>query len=110
MLAEGETYDSIILEIRAGTGGDEAALFAGDLYNMYTHYARDQGWKVEDISFSAGEQGGYKEVVFSITGDDAFLTFALRERRPSRAACAEDGAAGPHPYLRRHGGRVGRAG
>src|SRR6185312_6946870 len=75
VLAEGETYDSIILEIRAGTGGDEAALFAGDLYNMYTHYARDQGWKVEDISFSPGEQGGYKEVVFSITGDDAFLHF-----------------------------------
>ena len=75
VLAEGETYDSIILEVRAGTGGDEAALFAGDLYNMYTHYARDQGWKVEDISFNPGEQGGYKEVVFSITGDDAFLHF-----------------------------------
>ena len=72
LLAEGDTFDSIILEIRAGTGGDEAALFAGDLYNMYTHYARDQGWKVEDISFSAGEQGGYKEVVFSVTGDDAW--------------------------------------
>jgi peptide chain release factor 1 len=68
VLAEGETYDSLILE----TGGDEAALFAGDLYSMYTHYARDQGWKVEDISFSPGEQGGYKEVVFSVTGDDAF--------------------------------------
>ncbi len=72
LLGEGETFDSIILEIRAGTGGDEAALFAGDLYNMYAHYARDQGWKVEDISFSAGEQGGYKEVVFSVTGDDAW--------------------------------------
>ena len=72
ILAEGETYDSLIMEIRAGTGGDEAALFAGDLYNMYTHYARDQGWKVEDISFSPGEQGGFKEVVFGITGDDAF--------------------------------------
>ncbi|HEY7314426.1 MAG TPA: peptide chain release factor 1 [Gemmataceae bacterium] len=72
VLAEGETYDSLIMEIRAGTGGDEAALFAGDLYGMYTHYARDHGWKVEDISFSPGEQGGFKEVVFSITGDDAF--------------------------------------
>ncbi len=72
VLAEGETYDSLIMEIRAGTGGDEAALFAGDLYSMYTHYARDQGWKVEDISFSPGEQGGFKEIVFSITGDDAF--------------------------------------
>jgi peptide chain release factor 1 len=72
ILAEGESYDSLIMEIRAGTGGDEAALFAGDLYGMYTHYARDQGWKVEDISFSPGEQGGYKEVVFGITGEDAF--------------------------------------
>jgi peptide chain release factor 1 len=72
VLAEGETYDSLIMEIRAGTGGDEAALFAGDLYSMYTHYARDQGWKVEDISFSPGEHGGFKEIVFSITGDDAF--------------------------------------
>jgi peptide chain release factor 1 len=72
LLAEGETYDSLIMEIRAGTGGDEAALFAGDLYGMYTHYARDQAWKVEDISFSPGEQGGFKEIVFSITGDDAF--------------------------------------
>ena len=60
------------MEIRAGTGGDEAALFAGDLYAMYTHYARDQGWKVEEISFSPGEQGGYKEVVFSVSGDDVY--------------------------------------
>jgi peptide chain release factor 1 len=67
-----EDYGSVIMEIRAGTGGDEAALFAGDLYDMYTHYARDQGWKVEDIAFSPGEQGGYKEVVFSITGDEAY--------------------------------------
>jgi peptide chain release factor 1 len=68
----GEDFDSVIMEIRAGTGGDEAALFAGNLYDMYTHYARDQGWKVEDISFSPGEQGGYKEVVFSVTGDGVF--------------------------------------
>ena len=72
LLSEGEDYDSIIMEIRAGTGGDEAALFAGDLYGMYTHYARAQGWKVEDISFSPGEQGGYKEIVFSITGDGCY--------------------------------------
>jgi peptide chain release factor 1 len=68
----GENFDSLIIEIRAGTGGDEAALFAGDLYSMYTHYARDMGWKVEDISFSPGEQGGFKEVVFSVTGDEVY--------------------------------------
>jgi peptide chain release factor 1 len=67
-----DDFDSVIVEIRAGTGGDEAALFAGDLYGMYTHYARDRGWKVEDISFSEGEQGGYKEVVFSVSGDDVY--------------------------------------
>src|SRR5207253_6420733 len=68
----GEDFGSVIVEIRAGTGGDEAALFAGDLYDMYTHYARDKRWKVEDISFSPGEHGGFKEIVFSVTGDDAF--------------------------------------
>src|SRR5204863_8986040 len=67
-----ETFDSVIMEIRAGTGGDEAALFAGDLYGMYTHYARDRGWKVEDISFSPGEQGGFKDMVFGLTGDGVY--------------------------------------
>jgi len=75
LVEPGENFGSIIMEIRAGTGGDEAALFAGDLYDMYTHYARDQGWKVEDISFSPGEHGGFKEVVFSITGEDAYQQF-----------------------------------
>jgi peptide chain release factor 1 len=72
LLAEGEDYGSIIMEIRAGTGGDEAAIFAGDLYRMYMQYARDKGWKVEEISFGPGEQGGYKEIVFSVTGDEVF--------------------------------------
>ena len=72
LIEPGENFGSVIMEIRAGTGGDEAALFAGNLYDMYTHYARDQGWKIEDISFSHGEQGGFKEVVFSVTGDDAY--------------------------------------
>jgi peptide chain release factor 1 len=72
LVEPGEDFGSVIMEIRAGTGGDEAALFAGDLYDMYTHYARDQGWKVEEISFSPGEKGGYKEVVFSVAGDDAY--------------------------------------
>jgi len=72
LLVGGEDYDSIIAEIRAGTGGDEAALFAGDLYDMYTHYARDHGWRVEGISFNPGEQGGFKEVVFGISGDGVY--------------------------------------
>jgi peptide chain release factor 1 len=72
LLVEGEDYGSVIVEIRAGTGGDEAALFAGNLYDMYTHYARDMGWKVEEISFSPGEQGGFKEMVFSVSGDEVY--------------------------------------
>src|SRR5579871_2529466 len=67
-----EDFESIIMEIRAGTGGDEAAIFAGDLYDMYTRYARAMGWTVEDISNSPGEQGGFKEISFSITGDGVF--------------------------------------
>jgi peptide chain release factor 1 len=76
LLGSGEDYGSIIVEIRAGTGGDEAAIFAGDLYDMYGRYARAQGWKVEEISFSPGEQGGYKEIVFSISGDEVYQHLA----------------------------------
>jgi peptide chain release factor 1 len=72
LLAGGEDYDSLIMEVRAGTGGDEAALFAGDLYDMYARYARDQGWKVEEISSSPGEVGGFKEVTFGVSGEGAF--------------------------------------
>ncbi|HEX4592389.1 MAG TPA: peptide chain release factor 1 [Gemmataceae bacterium] len=72
LVEPGEDYDSVIVEIRAGTGGDEAALFAGDLYGMYTHYARDRGWRVEDIAFSPGEQGGFKDAVFSVSGDGVY--------------------------------------
>ena len=72
LLAGDENYDSVILEIRAGTGGDEAAIFAGDLYRMYSMLARERGWKIEDISFNGGEQGGYKEVVCSVSGEDVY--------------------------------------
>ena len=63
---------NIILEIRAGTGGDEAALFAGDLFRMYERHAAKQGWKVEIISASEGSMGGYKEVIAEIRGRGAF--------------------------------------
>jgi peptide chain release factor 1 len=61
-----------ILEIRAGTGGDEAALFAGDLYRMYSRYAERQGWKMETMSMSEGSSGGMKEVILLIEGKDVF--------------------------------------
>jgi peptide chain release factor 1 len=63
---------SAILEVRAGTGGDEAALFAGDLFRMYQRYASVRGWRVEVESASEGEMGGYKEIIASITGDGVF--------------------------------------
>ena len=63
---------SVILEVRAGTGGDEAALFAGDLFRMYQRYASTMGWRVEIDSVSEGEMGGYKEIIASISGDGVF--------------------------------------
>ena len=63
---------SAILEVRAGTGGDEAALFAGDLFRMYQRYATLQGWRVEIEDASEGEMGGYKEIVASVVGDGVF--------------------------------------
>ncbi|NUS98587.1 MAG: PCRF domain-containing protein, partial [Gemmatimonadaceae bacterium] len=61
-----------IVEIRAGAGGDEAALFAADLYRMYTRYASTQGWRQEVISLSDGTLGGLKEAIFKLTGDGAY--------------------------------------
>jgi peptide chain release factor 1 len=63
---------NVILEIRAGTGGDEASLFAGDLFRMYERYAAKQGWKVDVISASEGTMGGYKEIIAEIRGRGAF--------------------------------------
>ena len=63
---------NVILEVRAGTGGDEAAIFAGDLFRMYQRYAASKGWKVEVISASDGEHGGYKEVIANIFGSGAY--------------------------------------
>ncbi len=63
---------NVILEIRAGTGGDEAALFAGDLFRMYQRYAQSRGWQVEVLSASESERGGYKEIIAAIRGAGAF--------------------------------------
>lgn len=62
----------IIVEIRAGAGGDEAAIFAGDLYNMYTRFASDQGWKCETMDMHASEAGGFKEISFKMLGDRVY--------------------------------------
>ncbi|USI74140.1 peptide chain release factor 1 [Sphingomonas morindae] len=84
---------SAILEIRAGTGGDEAALFAGDLFRMYGRYAEQHGWRVELISASAAELGGFKEVVASVTGQGVFarLKFESGVHRVQRVPVTESG-------------------
>jgi peptide chain release factor 1 len=66
---------NVFLEIRAGTGGDEAAIFSGDLYRMYSRYAESRGWKVEIVSERQGDHGGYKEVIVRIIGKDVFSQF-----------------------------------
>jgi peptide chain release factor 1 len=82
-----------MLEIRAGTGGDEAALFAGDLFRMYQRYAEEQGWRVETISASPSDVGGFKEVVASVTGQGVFarLKFESGVHRVQRVPATESG-------------------
>jgi peptide chain release factor 1 len=79
------------IEIRAGTGGDESALFAGDLLRMYTRYAERQGWRTEIVSESAGEVGGFKEVVIRVVGDGVYgkLKFESGGHRVQRVPATE---------------------
>ncbi|MFH1238846.1 MAG: peptide chain release factor 1 [bacterium] len=74
MLLPADPFDAknTIIEIRAGTGGNEAALFAGDLFKMYTRYAEGKGWKVELIDASTSDLGGFKEVIFMVTGKEVY--------------------------------------
>lgn len=67
-----EDAKDCIVEIRAGTGGDEASLFAGDLFRMYAHYCETRKWKMEMVSFSEGTSGGYKEIIFEVKGDGVY--------------------------------------
>ena len=64
--------NNVFLEVRAGTGGDEAAIFAGDLYRMYSRYAENQGWSVSVVSEREGEHGGYKEIIARVSGQDVY--------------------------------------
>ena len=84
---------SAVLEVRAGTGGDEAALFAGDLFRMYSRYAQGRGWRVEVDSASEGEAGGYKEIVATISGEGVFgrLKFESGVHRVQRVPVTEAG-------------------
>jgi peptide chain release factor 1 len=82
---------NIFLEVRAGTGGDEAAIFAGDLFRMYARYAESQGWEVEILSESPGEHGGYKEIICRIIGRGAFslMKFESGTHRVQRVPATE---------------------
>lgn len=84
---------SAVLEIRAGTGGSEAALFAGDLFRMYERYAADKGWKVDVLSASDGDVGGYKEIIASVNGKGVFarLKFESGVHRVQRVPETETG-------------------
>ncbi|HID11487.1 MAG TPA: peptide chain release factor 1, partial [Candidatus Latescibacteria bacterium] len=83
----------IILEVRAGTGGEEAALFAADLARMYTRYAERKGWKVEPMNSNPTELGGFKEVVFAISGDEVYrhLKYESGVHRVQRVPVTESG-------------------
>ena len=70
--ADPEDDKNAVMEIRAGTGGDEASIFAGDLFRMYTKFFESKGWKVEVTNVSEGTAGGYKEIVMSVTGEGVY--------------------------------------
>ncbi|MEX0359451.1 MAG: PCRF domain-containing protein, partial [Allomuricauda sp.] len=69
-----EDEKDVVMEIRAGTGGDEASIFAGDLYRMYAKYCESKGWKTNIIDLNEGTSGGYKEIHFEVSGEDVYGT------------------------------------
>ncbi len=86
-----EDAKNVMVEIRAGTGGDEASIFAGDLYRMYTKYCSDKGWKTSVVDLSEGTSGGFKEIIFSVEGDDVYgdLKFEAGVHRVQRVPQTE---------------------
>lgn len=82
---------NVIVEVRAGTGGDEAAIFSGDLYRMYTRFAETQGWRTEMLNSNEGEHGGFKEVIIRISGTDVYscLKFESGAHRVQRVPATE---------------------
>ncbi|WP_422007947.1 peptide chain release factor 1 [Roseivirga pacifica] len=86
-----DDHKDVIMEIRAGAGGDEAGIFAGDLYRMYDRFIQDRGWKKELISLSEASSGGFKEIVFSISGEDVYgsLKFESGVHRVQRVPVTE---------------------
>jgi len=86
-----EDAKNVMMEIRAGTGGDEASIFAGDLYRMYSKYCADKGWKTSVVDLSEGTSGGFKEIIFSVEGEDVYgdLKFEAGVHRVQRVPQTE---------------------
>ena len=101
---------NVIVEIRGGTGGDEAALFAADLFRMYSYYAEQRGWTIEIFSQNEIGIGGYKEIIFIVKGRGAYSRLKYEFGRSSCAACSYHRSAGTHPYFNSHRGCFGRSG
>ncbi len=86
-----EDEKNVMMEIRAGTGGDEASIFAGDLYRMYTKYCSDKGWRTEVVDLNEGTSGGFKEIIFSVSGENVYgdLKFEAGVHRVQRVPQTE---------------------
>lgn len=105
---------NVILEIRAGTGGEEAALFANDLYKMYSHYAENHHWRIEIMDANFTDIGGLKEIILLIEGKGAYSRLKFESGRPPGTARSYYRKLRPHPYQCSHssgstGGRGSRS-
>ena len=101
---------NIYVEIRGGAGGEESALFAADLYRMYTMYADKRGWQTEVMNKSETELGGYKEIVFRVAGDKVYSRLKFESGVHRVQSCARDRKSGPRAHLDNHRGCPSRSG
>ena len=101
---------NIIIEIRGGAGGDEAALFAGDLFRMYTKYAESQGWRCEIIDANEPELGGFKEVIFSVDGENVYSKMKFESGCTSCTTCTGYRNTRPCTYIYSYSSRIARDG
>jgi peptide chain release factor 1 len=99
-----EDAKNVMVEIRAGTGGDEASIFAGDLYRMYTKYCEARGWRTSVVDMNEGTSGGFKEVIFEVTGEDVYgtLKFEAGVHRVQRVPQTETQGPVSYTHLRAH--------
>jgi peptide chain release factor 1 len=104
--ADPEDDKNVIMEIRGGTGGDEASIFAGDLYKMYTRYCESKGWKTEVSSYTEGTAGGFKEIIFTVTGEKVYGTLKYE----SGTARSGNRDTGSRTHIGRYRCRTSRGG